>query len=172
MIDIPIKHSIKLITWKEVNKYNFGKRGFADGNKEEQYTGILGQNVVCDYYNQPLTSGEDGFDGGVDLYIEGKRVDVKTMGRKGPVKTGYTNNFLAAQDGYNTDIYLFCSINKTDSLLTICGWATKEQFKNRRVFHNQGSIRVRRDGTAIKVKSDLYEIDNDMLNTMPIPKIL
>ena len=43
---------------------------------------------------------------------------------------------------------------------------SKEQFKNRRVFHNQGSIRVRRDGTAIKVKSDLYEIDNDMLNPM------
>lgn len=172
MIDIPIKHSIKLITWKEVNKYNFGKRGFADGNKEEQYTGILGQNVVCDYYNQPLTSGKDGFDGGVDLHIKGKRVDVKTMGRKGPVKTGYTNNFLAVQDGYNTDIYLFCSINKTDSILTICGWVTKEQFKNRRVFYNKGSIRVRRDSTAIKVKSDLYEIDNDMLNTMPIPKIL
>ena len=172
MIDIPIKHSIKLITWKEVNKYNFGKRGFADGNKEEQYTGILGQNVVCDYYNQPLTSGEDGFDGGVDLYIEGKRVDVKTMGRKGPVKTGYTNNFLAAQDGYNTDIYLFCSINKTDSILTICGWVTKEQFKNRRVFHNQGSIRVRRDGTAIKVKSDLYEIDNDMLNKIRVDGLI
>tara|TARA_R100000315_G_scaffold21236_1_gene7720 strand:- start:890 stop:1408 length:519 start_codon:yes stop_codon:yes gene_type:complete len=170
MIDIPIKYWIKLKSWNEVKKYNFGKRGYADGNQEEQYTGILGQNVICDYYDQPMASGKDGFDGGVDLCLKGKRIDVKTMGRKGPVRTGYTNNFLAAQDGYNTDIYLFCSINKTDSILTICGWVTQEQFKNRRVFHKQGSIRIRRDGTAIKVKSDLYEIDNDMLN--PISKNL
>lgn len=166
MIDIPIKHSIKLRTWREINKYNFGQRGYADGNKEEQYTGILGQNVVCDYYNKPMANGKDGFDGGVDIRIEGKRIDVKTMGRKGPVRLGYTNNFLAAQDGYDTDIYLFCSINKTNSILTMCGWVTQEQFKNRRVFHKEGSIRVRRDGTAIKVKSNLYEIDNDMLNPM------
>ena len=69
MIDIPIKHWIKIKSWNEVKKYNFGKRGYADGNQEEQYTGILGQNVICDYYGQPMASGEDGFDGGVDLCL-------------------------------------------------------------------------------------------------------
>jgi hypothetical protein len=164
LIDIPIQYWIKRLSWNQVNKYNFGKRGYADGSKAEQYTGILGQNVVCNYYNKPLVNGKGGFDGGVDFYIKGKKVDVKTMGRKGAVRPGYTNNFLAAQDGYDTDIYLFCSINKTDSILTICGWVTKEQFKNRRVFHKQGSIRIRNDGSTIKLKADLYEIDNYMLN--------
>ncbi len=166
MIDIQIPYWIKIRTWREVNTYNFGKRGYADGNKEEQYTGILGQNVVCNYFDSPLASGEDGFDDGVDLTINNKRIDVKTMGRNVPVKYEYTNNFIASQDGYNTDIYIFCSINKKESILTMCGWVTKKQFISRRIFHKKGSLRFRKDGTFIKVKSDLYEIDNNMLNNM------
>ena len=164
MIDIPIPKWLKLESYNTIIRNNFGNRGYADGNKEEQYTGILGQNVILNYYNKPLVVGGGGFDGGVDLVLNDKRVDVKCMGRNGAVKEGYTNNFIAAQDNYNTDIYLFCSINKKDSILTMCGWVTKDEFKDRRVFHEKGSLRFRKDGTAIKVKTDLYEIDNDMLN--------
>ena len=46
MIDIPILKWLKLESYNTIIRNNFGNRGYADGNKEEQYTGILGQNVV------------------------------------------------------------------------------------------------------------------------------
>ena len=31
---------------KQIDQFNFGRRGYADGNKEQQFTGILGQSVM------------------------------------------------------------------------------------------------------------------------------
>ena len=148
----------------QVEKYNFGKRVSANGNKEQQLTGIIGQSVVMNLFNQGNVNGADGFDGGVDILYNNKTIDVKTMGRNTEVKLNYTNNFLKLQDYFKTEIYIFCSYHKTKKELTLCGWIEKSDFINKRKYYPKGTERKRFDGTTFKTFADLFEIDNNELN--------
>ena len=65
---------------------------------------------------------------------------------------------------FNTDIYIFCSYNKRDTYLTICGWIDKVNFVKNRKFYPKGTTRTRFNGTSFRTFSDLYEIDNKYLN--------
>ena len=147
-----------------VEHTNFGMRKEANGNKEQQLTGIIGQSVVMDLFECGYVDPNGGFDGGVDLEFMGYRIDVKTMGRTTDAKPIYTNNFLKLQDYLNTDIYLFCSYNKNTQELTICGWIDKDEFKTKRTYYPKGTTRTRTDGTTFDLFADTYEIDNSQLN--------
>jgi hypothetical protein len=149
----------------QIKKYAFGQRGIADGTPEQQLTGIIGQSAVMNIFYQGLIDGSTGFDYGEDLVVNNKKIDVKTMGRKTNVRPYYTNYFLALQDKFNTYIYVFCSLNKTNQELTVCGWITKKEFKNKRNFFKKGSIRTRSDGSTFKTFADLFEIDMKVLKT-------
>lgn len=149
-----------------VSKYNFGKRFTGNGTKEQQLTGIIGQSVIMNFFNEGFIDGSSGFDNGVDLIVNNKTIDVKTMGRTTSVKSGYTNNFLKLQDYFNTDIYIFCSYHKIKHVLTVCGWISKEDFVTKRRFYPKGSIRTRFDKTTFRTFADLYEIDNKDLNNV------
>jgi len=61
--------------------HNFGHRYTANGNYEQQLTGIIGQSVVMEIFGLGFIDGSSGFDHGVDIYFEGLKIDVKTMGR-------------------------------------------------------------------------------------------
>ena len=74
---------------------NIGLRGHADGSQEEQLTGILGQNMIFHALGLPLMKPE-GFDGGVDMRLNSKSIDIKTMGRKVYPKNYYVNNLKQA----------------------------------------------------------------------------
>lgn len=149
-----------------LSKYNFGKRFTANGTKEQQLTGIIGQSVVMSFFNKGYVDASVGFDDGVDLMFGNKSIDVKTMGRTTAVKSGYTNNFLKLQDYFNTDIYIFCSYHKNKHMLTVCGWISKEDFEKKRRFYPKGSKRTRFDKTTFTTFADLYEIDNKDLNNV------
>ncbi|NOZ08465.1 MAG: hypothetical protein GXO91_06260 [FCB group bacterium] len=164
MIHQKIPQEIKTYCGRLIREHNFGRRGIADGNREEQYTGLVGQCMICKLFDAPLPTGEGGFDQGVDLTISGLTVDVKTMGRTTPVRPHYVNNFIGLQKDYKTDIYIFCSINKKTSVLTVCGWVTKAQLLERASFHKKGTRRTRSDGSWFRTKADLYEIENTNLN--------
>ncbi len=97
MFSIAISQELKEYCGELITNHNFGNRGFADGNREEQYTGLIGQSMICRLLGSPLPTGEGGFDEGVDIEINGLRVDVKTMGRTTPVREYYVNNFIALQ---------------------------------------------------------------------------
>lgn len=144
-----------------VEKYNFGQRGFADGNKDEQFTGVLGQSVIAQLFNQGVVNGSGGFDGGVDLVFSGLRLDVKTMGRTTDVRDYYVNNFIGLQKDYPVDIYIFCSFNKKNNELTICGWIDKRNLLEKAKFFKRGAKRYRSDGSYFCTKADLYEISNN-----------
>lgn len=166
MFKIKVSNDIIAHCKNQIQNYDFGKRGVADGSPEQQLTGIIGQSVVMNIFNQGFVDGSTGFDDGEDLKVNCKKIDVKTMGRQTNVKSFYTNNFLALQDKFNTDIYIFCSLNKSNQELTICGWIGKEDFKNKRTFFKKGSIRTRSDGSTFETFADLYEIDMNALNTV------
>lgn len=147
-----------------VKTHNFGNRCTANGNEEQQLTGIIGQSVIMDAFGLGYVDGKSGFDNGVDLIINSKRMDVKTMGRTTDVKRNYTNNFLKLQDYFETDIYIFCSYHKPKKELTICGWIHKSDFVKKRKLFPKGTMRTRNDGTTFTTFADLYEIDNAHLN--------
>jgi hypothetical protein len=163
---IKIKISDELISYckKQIKLYNFGQRGIADGNKEEQFVGCIGESIVRELFSKERLNGEKGFDGGYDIVYKGVKIDVKTMGRTTDIRDYYVHNFIALQKDYNVDIYIFTSYNKIKKELTICGWITKEDFFKKAKFYKKGTKRYRSNGSYFETKADLYEIKNNELN--------
>ena len=153
---------------------NFGRRGdgskaYNNGNKEEQFVGILGEVVITDLfgYRRPSEENKTEGDGGVDIVINNLKIDVKTMGRNCDVKDYFVHNVHGDQVGsyYKNDIYLFTSLNKQLMELTICGWVTKKEFFDRARFYPCGAIRRNpRKTFEIRSEKGLYEIRNNRLN--------
>ncbi|MBI4647922.1 MAG: hypothetical protein HY738_15360 [Bacteroidia bacterium] len=150
----------------QISKFNFGQRGYADETKEQQLTGIIGECTLLDLFNLPWVDGSIGFDGGADFVINLKVIDVKTMGRTTHVRPYYINNFVGLQRKYNTDAYIFCSLNKLTNVLSICGWLTKKELIEKAVFFPKGTERTRSDSTTFRTFTDLYEIKNSDLKNI------
>lgn len=163
MFKIKVKDEILKHCQTQIEKYEFGKRCVANGNKEQQLTGIIGQSVVMEMFGQGYVDGSTGFDGGTDISFGGCSIDVKTMGRTTDVRYNYVNNFIALQQSLNTDIFIFCSYNKTNQELTVCGWIPKAEFLNKASFFPKGSTRYRNNGTSFQTFADLFEISNDLI---------
>lgn len=160
MFDVEIKRDQKVYAWDQVCRNNFGHRGKFDGDKERQYTGILGQTVMADLLQlcgldgpRPVASG---FDEGIDFVIEGLNVDLKTMGRNFPVRRSFVNNLVASQLKYQTDVYVFSSINKKTSVMTFIGVFPKRMINQFEI--PEGMDRTRADGTTFKTAAGLIEI--------------
>jgi len=166
MIDIIPNQEQKDYAAKQVDTYNFGRRGVFDGNKEQQFVGVLGQTIVADVLHVPRPDGTSGNDKGIDFVINNKNVDIKTMTRTVSVKAHYVHNFVAYQKEYPTDVYIFASYNKKNSVFTICGSVSKEQLQARAVFFEKGQLRYRDDGSTFPVKAPLYEIKQSDLNSI------
>jgi len=150
---------------QQLKKYNFGKRGYADGDYNEQRTGLIGQTKIQDLFNCARLDGENGFDDGIDFIFSSRAIDVKTMGRTVDPKLTYVNNFMGLQKDYKSDTIIFCSFNKKTNILTICGWITKKELLSKAFFYKKGTKRFRTDGTSFITKTDLYEIENTLLNS-------
>ncbi|NOX86646.1 MAG: hypothetical protein GXO86_11900, partial [Chlorobi bacterium] len=163
MFTVPVKPEIIRHCKQQLEKYNFGKRGIADGTPEQQLTGIIGQSVVLDLFNMPWVDGKDGFDEGIDLVYHGLSIDVKTMGRTTGVRYYYVNNFIGLQKDYHVDTYIFGSLNKKTNEFTVIGWLPKNELLKRASFYEKGSVRKRSDGTTFETFADLYEIENRKL---------
>lgn len=163
MIQLNIPKELKIKVWKYLQDNNVGQRGDADGNQEQQYLGLLGEYTVKYHLGMPIEfSG--GFDGGFDMAdIDGGKWDVKTMGRTIEPKPHYVNNLIASQLNYDCDYYLFCSLNKRTSVLTVCGYISTGDFKKIAAFSHKGKKIVRDDGTSFKMKTDNYTIANQDL---------
>ena len=163
-LNVKIKPEIISHCKTQIDKYNFGKRSKYNGNRNQQYVGIVGECVIRDMFDLKYIDGSSGFDGGIDLRYEGKTYDVKTMTRSVDIKNSYTNNFLKTQEDYDVDGYIFCSINTNKKELTICGWIKKEDMIKKAKLYKKDEIRTRDDGTTFPMKADTYEIDNQYLN--------
>ena len=164
MFDILVTDEQKYYAEEMVSRYNFGMRGYGDGNQKEQLTGIIGQTVLSDLLGVPRPTGADGFDNGVDFIINGQKVDIKTMSRTVPVKPHYVHNFIGYQKNYNVGFYIFASYNTRTEVLSFCGFVSKEEFLERARFYKKGDLRYRDDGTSFPTKAPLYEIQQSDLN--------
>ena len=102
----------------------------------------------------------------MDIVINGKKIDIKTMGRTVYMKANYVHNFVGYQKNFPNDIYIFNSIVKNERIIQICGWLTKEEFFKKCSFFDKGMPRFRSDGSSFKTKAPLYEIENKELNAV------
>lgn len=141
MIRIQITDEQILYAKELIDNFNFGNRGKGDGTKDKQLIGMLCQTVVCDYLNLPRPEGGGGFDGGFDFILNGKKVDIKGMGRKRRIQHDYVHNLIAYQKDYDVDYYLFTSLNIIDKELEICGVISKQEFYKNANFFKKGSSR-------------------------------
>ncbi|WP_048330832.1 hypothetical protein [Bizionia psychrotolerans] len=164
MFTVPVENSLIKHCETVLKNHDFGKRFTANGTKKQQLTGIIGQSVIMSFFNLGFVDGSGGCDDGVDLIVNHKTIDVKTMGRTTNVRKSYTNNFLKLQDYFRTEIYIFCSYHKTKEEITVCGWINKTDFIEKRRFYPKGTIRTRTNHSTFTTFADLYEIDNCHLN--------
>lgn len=140
---------------------NLGMRNDgSDGTTDQQVTGIIGQNMMALALGKPFMEPSETHDGGVDFEVFGIKLDIKTMGRNRPPKIDYVNNLMASQTKFNVDGYVFSSFNKTNNVLSICGWIPKELLLQRASFYQKGDVRIRDDNTSFETRADVYEITN------------
>ena len=165
MLNIKLREDLCKFAWDTVNKRNFGNRSAgANGSKEQQYTGILGETVIYDIVYGKLPEYNEA--GTVDIVINGKKIDIKTMGRTVYMKANYVHNFVGYQKNFPNDIYIFNSIVKNERIIQICGWLPKDEFFMKSSFYEKGEDRFRTNGTSLKAKAPLYEIKNKELNAV------
>jgi len=162
-IDIP--KDLKLKCWNYLQKNNMGNRHSANGNKENQLVGLIGEVLTKKLFNIEHKF-INGFDGGYDFIYNENKTDVKTMGRNVNMKDDYVHHLIAFQKNFDCEIYIFNSINKRKNILQICGWVTKSQLLERSDFIPKGTERLRNNGTKFLLKTDGYFIKNNKLNNI------
>ena len=135
------------------------------GTREQQKNGFLGETVICDKFGF-LRPNPIRFNGGFDICLFSKKIDIKTMGRTTAVKDYYVHNFMDHQKEHEADCFIFCSYNKTNGILTICGFISKKEFFRQAKPYKKGDIRTRSNGEKFPAKADMHEIRQDQL--MPI----
>tara|TARA_R100001244_G_scaffold59445_1_gene50001 strand:+ start:678 stop:1217 length:540 start_codon:yes stop_codon:yes gene_type:complete len=169
MIITKIPEELKQEVWRELQTRELGNRGKADGSKQDQLTGMLGEIMVKQLF-KIKHEWSDGFDGGYDLKLGDLKFDVKTMLRKVDPEPDYVFNVLEFQKDLDSDAYIFCSINKRTSMLWVCGWISKEEFFKKAEKFEKGKKRERKDGSKMKLKANNFEIKIKELN--PIQPLL
>ena len=137
-----IPKELKVKCWDFLKKNNLGNRLEANGNKEQQFVGLIGEIMVVNLFGLEYKFSQ-GFDGGFDFIYKGKRIDVKTMGRTVDPKPYFVNNFIAFQKDFNCDYYIFTSLNKKTNELTICGYLSKEDLLKKSTLYKKGTKRTR-----------------------------
>ena len=112
---IIIPNKLKTDVWEYLNENNIGNRFEFNGNKEQQFVGLVGEIIIKRLFGLDHEF-KNGFDGGFDFVYKGLKIDVKTMGRNVDVKDYFVNNFVAHQKQFDCDIYIFCSLNKKTNM--------------------------------------------------------
>jgi len=142
-----------------------GHRGIFDGNKNQQFTGMLAETMVCDYLGA-LRPANEGFDGGFDLIWNDKKYDVKCEIRKGWFKPmQYVHNLVGSQLGYQAEGFIFVNHSWKEDGFELCGFIDKKDFIQHAFHYEQGSRRQRTDGSMMEVNAPggLYEITQKWL---------
>ena len=164
MFEVDLTDEIRNYAWRQVSIKNFAQRSIGfNGNKIEQYTGIIGECIIYKILNEGLPNYVDG-SLIEDILINNKKVDIKSMGRKSDIRDFYAHNVCAYQKDRPNDVYLFNSVNKSTGKVQICGWLSKEEFFKKAILKQKGDGRPRSDGTTMMLRSPNYEVQNKQLN--------
>jgi len=159
MITIQIHEQTIIDATVYVDKKKIGNRKSFNGNRKNQVVGICAEFMIADLLGLERPKG-DGFDGGWDIQIGNKLIDIKTVGRTSKAKPEHWNNVIGQQIEYKNTHYLFCALNTYNRLLTICGFITKEDFLAKATYNKEGDVIIRSDGSELTLGAPNYGIQN------------
>lgn len=159
MITLPIREETIIDATVFVDKSKIGKRKTFNGNRTNQVVGITGEFIIADLLGLERPKG-DGFDGGWDIQIGQKLIDIKTVGRTSNARLDYDSNVIEAQMDFKATHFLFCSLNKTERLFTIVGFISKDDFKAKAKYYRKGDVYTRVNGDTMILKAAGYFIEN------------
>ena len=164
MIRVKLEDSVREYANKQVTNKNFGNRskGF-NGNKEKQYTGILGECAVYLALGKELPTYDSG-SVVEDVIINDKKVDIKSMARNSDMRDNFVHNFVAYQKDSNNDVLIGVNINKKSREAQICAWLPKEEFLKKARFFEKGTKITRFDGTSFVTGAPHYELEQSEWN--------
>jgi len=165
MFDIDVSEDVYEFARCLVAKHNLGHRGRVDGGQEQQLTGLIGQTVIHDLFSVQRPRFGASADSGVDFVFAGLRLDVKTTGRNVRPQPHYVSSLFQVQARSFSQVLLFCSLNKPQRVLTVCGWISKDEFLKSATLYPRGTQRERVDGTSFVTKASQYEIENRHLHS-------
>jgi len=159
MITLPIEEEMIVRATAYVDSRKIGRRKTFNGNRTNQVVGITGELMVAELLGMQLPENHE-FDGGWDFSINGKQIDVKTVGRTSVAKPEYHSNVIEAQIHFKATHFLFCSLNKPKRELTICGFISKEDFLAKSTFYRKGDTFTRTNGETMTLNAAGYFILN------------
>lgn len=159
MITLPIDEQTIIDATIYVDKSKIGRRKTFNGNRTNQVVGITGEFIIADLLGFQRPKG-NGFDGGWDIQIGQKLIDVKTVGRTTSARLDYHSNVIESQMHFKATHFLFCSLNKTERFFTICGFISKEDFKAKSKFYKKGDEFERVNGDKMILNASGYFIEN------------
>jgi len=122
-----------------IETYNFDKERSRKTNDEMKVTGVVGEITICDALGLPRPVGYDRKgDGGCDLIIAGKRINIKTNRRARYPTSKDEGDIILYQKRQPVDYYLFCSLHKHQNISTLCGLCEKKYFWENGILREKG----------------------------------
>ena len=164
MINLNLNDDIIEYSHELVKKCNFGNRGYSDGTKEEQLTGVVAENAVRKYLGLELMKLKNGYDGGFDVIYKGYKTDIKSMNRKDFIKPYYVHNVLDCQikKNVNCEAFIFTNLIRKKRILQICGFIKKNDFIKLATLYLKGTQRFKGKGSFF-IDSDNWELKQEDL---------
>jgi hypothetical protein len=157
MFTLKLTDEQKQSAWSFVQNNNIANRSEWNGDKTQQYAGVLAEIAFADVMKLPRPI-QNGFDHGIDFVMFNKKLDIKTVIRNVDFKYDYGCWVKTSQLDYETDIYIFSSINKKKSEISFIGLIKKELVKEVGILFKLGDKSLRKDGTSMTLGTSSYEV--------------
>tara|TARA_R100000781_G_scaffold14905_2_gene12276 strand:- start:299 stop:847 length:549 start_codon:yes stop_codon:yes gene_type:complete len=162
---IPVTQTIRDHADLVLSTKNFGvrKAGF-NGSRTMQRTGVIGELMIYKALDLPLPTYEKfSF---TDIEINNKKIDIKTMGRKYFMRSGWVHNLVRFQVPHLVDYIVFNNYNRAQETMEIDGWLDKKTILDNMDKWGQakGNIRERDDGTFLQMGTNNIEVPTEVLN--------
>jgi len=111
----------------ELAKGSFGRRGCLDGDYNRQYTGLLGETVIADFFgfDRPVYTGNPDK---CDFDLCGQKIDVKTEKTRAPFRREYYHSALEIQLEKICNWIMFAKYVYPHNQITVCGIVRKSHF--------------------------------------------
>ena len=132
--DFLIRLSQEFCANQKLGKRNDG----SDGRPDHQLRGVICQNAILFGLGLPLMESSTDHDGGVDLILDGVKIDIKSTRILGPIKRHHLHQVPEAQLKFDVDVYIFCALDDEQMKLSITGWLTKKQFLHKAIVNKAG----------------------------------
>ena len=158
-VNYPITEDVKKSAFSIAKSKRGIWRGENDGNIEDRFSGMIAEYYTHKHFGVDYWfEDKPGFDGGFDLIVNNKRVDVKSSRGYTPPGWWFDAPIIAHQKNYPCDVYLFTYIDKKKSIIHLVGWLYKHQFFDRAEFNDAGDRLARPGGKFMICKYPRYNL--------------